>query len=113
VSSEREFIVRAYLHFEYRVKAEDADAAAQAMADGEAGNGECVGYSVEAVVTAEGASQMWDDNDERSKCVCGHLVVDEHQGLWSGEVGKWPKPHPRACNNLRCGCLAPVEAVAA
>ncbi|WP_436759406.1 hypothetical protein [Streptosporangium sp. V21-05] len=113
MSSEREFIIRAYLHFEYRVKAEDADAAVQVLENGEAGDGECVGYSVEAVVTAKGASQVWGDEDERSKCVCGHLVVDEHQGLWSGEPGKWPKPHPAACNKLGCECLAPVEAVAA
>ncbi len=110
--SEREFIIRAYVHYEYKVKAEDADAAAQMMDDGEAGDGECVGYSVEAVVSAQGASDYWDGEDERALCVCGHLFVDEHQGLWSGEPGVRPKPHPRACNKRLCDCVEPIEAPA-
>ena len=107
---EKEFVVRAELHFEYKVMAEDADAAAQIMADGEAGRGECVGYSVDAVVSASKAGRYWDDDeDERAKCVCGHLVGDEHNGLLSGEPGKRPKPHPNACDKHGCDCLAPID----
>lgn len=113
MSTEKEFVVRAELYFEYRVKAENADAAAQLMADGGAGRGECVGYSVDAVVSADKAAPDWaDDEDERTKCVCGHLVYGEHNGLWSGEPGQHPKPHPHACDKHRCDCLTPVPAPA-
>lgn len=111
MSAEREYIIRASHFYEYRVMAEDADAAEQAMSEGDAGEGECTGYSVHEVISAT-KDDDYDAEDERTLCVCGHLFVNGHHGLWSGEIGVRPKPHPRACNTLGCDCLTPVEAVA-
>lgn len=112
--SEKKFIVRMVQYWEYEVTAEDADDAAQMISEGEGvREGTCHGYGIDGVVSAEKAGQVWEDeDDERAKCVCGHLFVDQHNGLWSGELGKHPKPHPRACDKYDCDCLAPVEAVA-
>ncbi|MGW4469687.1 hypothetical protein ACWENQ_08440 [Nonomuraea sp. NPDC004354] len=110
--SQKEFIIRAAHYYEYRVTAEDADEAEQMLNEGDAGEGECTGYSVDEVISSDKAEDF-DAEDERAKCVCGHLFVNEHSGLWSGEVGKYPKPNPRACDKLGCSCLDPVEAVAA
>ncbi|MET8334420.1 hypothetical protein [Streptosporangium canum] len=113
-STEREFIIRALLEFEYRVKAETADEAEQIMNDGELRDkGSCTGYSVDAVVSADKAGHFWRDEDDlRARCTCGHLVVNQHTGLRFGEREP-SKSHPQACSSYGCDCLAPVEAVAA
>jgi hypothetical protein len=109
VSARHEFLVRVSHDYEYKVAAEDADEAEQIVQEGEAGDGECIGYSVNEVVSAGKADDI-DAQDERTQCVCGHLMFNgHHTGLWSGDVGSRTKPHPRACNSLGCPCLEPVE----
>ncbi|MEV8635668.1 hypothetical protein AB0395_28810 [Streptosporangium sp. NPDC051023] len=68
-----------------------------------------VSDGVEMVISAD-KEKDYDAEDERAKCVCGHLFVAEHQGLWSRMPGVKSNPHPESCNKLGCGCLAPVEA---
>lgn len=112
LKTEHEYIVRATYYYEYKVTAENADEAERIVDDGEAGDGECTGLSVETVVSVD-KEDDWRAEDERAKCVCGHLFQSGHTGLWSGELTKFPKPHPKACNDRRCACLAAVSAVTA
>ncbi|TMR11066.1 hypothetical protein ETD86_37110 [Nonomuraea turkmeniaca] len=110
--SEREFIIRATLDFEYKVKAESADDAAQMMNDGEGvGQGECVGCSIEAVVSAENNGRFWhDEDDERAKCAaCGHLLYDGHTGRRYYDREKRTNKWPNACDEYGCDCLVSVE----
>lgn len=110
MAEEREFVIRAFLEFEYRVKAESADDAERIMEDGEVSDkGSCVGYSVEAVVSPDKAGQFWSDEDDlRARCTCRHLVVNDHTGCRWGDREP-SKTHPEACNQHLCECLAPVE----
>jgi hypothetical protein len=107
--SEQEFVIRAFLEFEYRVKAEDADDAEALMDTGDVGDkGECVGYSIEAVVSPDKARQFWRDEDDlRARCTCGHLLINQHTGRRWGDR-ELSKTHPEACNQHLCDCLAPV-----
>lgn len=98
---EQEFVIRAFLEFEYRVKADNADEAEQLMEDGElVDKGECVGYSVDSVVSSDKrGDHIWQSEDDlRERCKCGHLVFNEHED--------------RKCRAFRCDCLMPIEAVA-
>lgn len=110
--SEKEFVIRATLDFEYKVKAESADDAAQMMDDGESriGPGNCVGYSIEAVVSADKKFYFWDDeDDERAKCaVCGHLLWDGHTGRRYYDREKRTNKWPNACDVYGCDCLVSV-----
>lgn len=113
--AEKEFVIRATLDFEYKVRAESADDAAQIMHDGEGiGKGECVGYGIEAVVSADKAGHFWDDKaDERAKCVvCGHLLYDGHTGSRYYDYKTRENPHPHACNEFLCDCLNGVTPAA-
>lgn len=115
---EREFVIRATLDYEYKVKAECADDAAAMMHDGERiGGGSCVGYGIEAVVSADKAGRYWDlDEDERTVCaVCGHLYYEDHTGERYRDPKTREAPHPNACDQPRCDCLngAPAESVKA
>lgn len=104
---EREFVIRATLDFEYKVKAESADEAAQMMHDGERiGEGNCVGYGIEAVVSVDKAGRYWDlDEDERAKCaVCGHLY-EGHTGSCYYNHQTRECAHPNACDEHGCDCL--------
>nr|WP_062336111.1 helix-hairpin-helix domain-containing protein [Herbidospora sakaeratensis] len=119
---EQEFVIRALLEYEYKVKAADADEAANLMQDGERnlGSGQCVGYSIHSVVSAEAAkkTQTWsEDQDERTRCKCGHLVDESHIGrhkrddqgralLVKGRLVK-DTDHPEACCEYRCDCVRP------
>lgn len=114
--SEKEFVIRAHHQYEHRVMAETADEAAQMMNEGEAGKGECVGYEIEAVVSADKANSFWDEADERMKCRnCGHLLVDGHTGssyrIDCIVAKKKPgvNPHPNSCDEYGCKCLAAVD----
>lgn len=110
---EQEFIIRASLEFEYRVTAESADDAEQIMDDGELKDeGNCVGYSVEAVVSRDKAGQLWFDGDDlRARCKCGHLVVNEHTGRKFGEREP-SKTFTEQCSAYGCDCVMPIEAAA-
>lgn len=110
---EREFIIRAELHYEYRVMAENADEAERIMEDGELNDkGSCVGYSVDAIVSPDKAGQLWwDEDDLRTRCECSHLVVNEHTGRRFGEREP-SKTFTRQCSAFQCNCLAPVEVTA-
>ncbi|MEO3869408.1 hypothetical protein ABGB18_11300 [Nonomuraea sp. B12E4] len=112
--AEQEFIIRALLEFEYRVTAGTADEAELIMEDGGLKDkGTCVGYSVDAVVSADKRGQFWHDEDDlRARCTCGHLVVDQHTGRRFGQR-QVSEIHPQACSAYQCDCLRPVEAVAA
>lgn len=110
--SEKEFVIRAMLHWEYKVKAESADDAAQMMHDGERiGPGNCVGYSIEAVVSAEKNGPFWhDEDDERAKCAtCRHLLYDGHTGRRYYDREKRTSQWPTACDEYGCDCLVSVE----
>lgn len=113
---EREFIIRALHEYEHRVMAETADEAAQMMNEGEAGRGECVGYEIEAVVSADKAKSFWDGEDERKMCAsCGHLLVDGHTGSRDRTdciiEKKKPgvNPHPTSCDSYRCDCKVAID----
>jgi hypothetical protein len=110
---EQEFIIRALLEFEYRVTAGTADEAELIMDDGGLKDkGECVGYSVDAVVSADKRGDFWRDEDDlRARCECGHLVVNEHTGRKFGEREP-SETFTQQCSAFRCDCLAPVEAAA-
>ncbi|TDD45404.1 hypothetical protein E1286_24105 [Nonomuraea terrae] len=113
--TEKTFIIRATLDFEYKVKAENADEAAQMMHDGESniGPGSCVGYNIEAVVSADKADYFWDsDQDERAKCQCGHLLNDAHTGRRYYDREKRTNKWPNACDEHGCSCMNGSEAVA-
>lgn len=109
--AEQEFIIRALLEYEFRVTAENADDAEQIMDEGELDDkGECVGYRVEAVVSAGKAGHTWwNEDDLRARCKCGHLVVNEHTGR---DLGKRTlnETFTKACGAYRCDCLTPAEA---
>ncbi|MET7333297.1 hypothetical protein [Nonomuraea sp. NPDC005650] len=109
----QEFVIRALLEFEYRVTAENADEAERLMEEGGLDDkGECVGYSVDAVVSADKRGDFWSDEDDlRARCECGHLVVNEHTGRKFGEREP-SKTFTRQCSAFHCGCLAPVEVTA-
>jgi hypothetical protein len=111
-TAKKEFIIRATLDFEYKVTAESADDAAQMMHDGERiGAGQCFGYSIEAVVSADRAGQLWDDDqDERAKCAtCGHLLHDGHTGRRYYDRETRTNQWPNACDEYDCDCLVSVE----
>ncbi|MFI7449592.1 hypothetical protein ACIBQX_18995 [Nonomuraea sp. NPDC049714] len=110
----KEYIIRATHDYEYKVTAESADEAAQMMSDGEnIGPGNCVGYGIEAVVSADKAGYYWDfDQDERAMCgECGHLLYDGHTGRRyydrKARSSKWPN----ACDEYGCDCLNGAEPV--
>lgn len=110
--TEKEFVIRATLEYEYKVKAASADDAAQMMHDGERiGAGQCFGYSIEAVVSADQAGRFWGlDKDERAKCAtCGHLLYDGHTGGRYYDREKRTNQWPTACDAYGCDCLASVE----
>ena len=108
---EREFIIRALLEYEYRVTAENADEAERLMEEGELdGKGECVGCSVDAVVSPDKRGDFWSDEDDlRARCKCGHLVVNEHTGRKFGQREP-DKTFVQQCSAYGCDCLAPSEA---
>jgi hypothetical protein len=112
--AEQEFVIRALLEFEYRVKAENADDAERLMEDGELDDkGMCVGYRVDAVVSADKRGDFWcDEDDLRARCECGHLVVNEHTGRKFGEREP-SKTFTRQCSAYGCKCPCPVEAIPA
>jgi hypothetical protein len=109
----KEFIVRVELHYEYKVTTESADDAAQMIGEGErnVGRGECVGYSIDSVVSAEKAGRYWDlDEDERAKCAnCSHLAYDGHTGRRYYDREKRTNQWPTACDEYGCDCLVSVE----
>lgn len=107
------FIIRATLDYEYKVQAENADDAAQIMQDGErnVGPGQCVGYSIEAVVSAENNGPFWnDEDDERAKCAhCHHLLYDGHTGRRHYDRTTRASRWPNACDEYGCDCRNGVE----
>jgi hypothetical protein len=117
MGEEKEYVVRVHREFEYRTKAENADDAARRFENGEAGEGRCVGYSVESVVSAELADKLpWESGDERLRCVCGHLFWDEHTGfafrrpfILRGEKPVGENPNPTSCDRYMCECLSRID----
>jgi hypothetical protein len=111
----KEYIIRATLDYEYKVTAESADEAAQMMDDSECniGPGNCVGYGIEAVVSADKASYFWDfDQDERAMCQgCGHLLYDGHTGRRYYDRKTRSNKWPNACDEHGCRCLIGAEPV--
>ncbi|WP_049568749.1 hypothetical protein [Nonomuraea sp. SBT364] len=114
--TEKTYIIRATLDYEYKVQAESPDDAAQLMQDGESniGPGQCVGFTIEAVVSAERNGPYWhDEDDERAKCEdCKHLLYDGHTGRRYYDREKRTNKWPNACDEYGCGCLSGVEPVA-
>jgi hypothetical protein len=104
----KEYIIRATHEYEYKVKAESADEAAQMMDDSESniGPGNCVGYGIEAVVSADKANYFWDsDQDERAMCQeCGHLLYDRHTGRRYYDRKTRSNQWPNACDEHGCDC---------
>jgi len=81
----------------FTVEAETADEAAEMVEQGEAGNGEIEGASVDKVTSKYKYGAFWSEyEDERSYCTCGHLM-DQHHG-------------PGSCHYYSCKCVTPILA---
>lgn len=90
---------------EWVVEADSADEAQQAIDDGEAGNGEIVGASIDNIVTD---GKPYDAPDERRKCMCGHILSEHGDArYWDYKTSGWK---PKACHRYGCHCQAAIEA---
>ena len=90
----------------FTIEADSADEAAEIVQQGDAGNGEIEGASIDKVTSKYKAGWFWNDyEDERSYCTCGHLM-DQHfpGGAVTADDGT---SVPVAPCHYRCGCLTP------